>query len=132
MTIKLKKISFFLFIAFLLLPYKNIISEALPGDDAYLTVAETMPEPIGGLSQINKKISYPEAAKKAGVQGKIYVLAFVNENGIVDDVKVIKGIGAGCDEETVKAVKSSKFKPATNQGVPVKAKATLSFVFKFS
>ncbi|MCK7524737.1 MAG: energy transducer TonB [Ignavibacteriales bacterium] len=57
-----------------------------------------MPEPIGGIKAIQEKIVYPEIAKRAGVEGKVYVLAFVDESGTVTDAKIIKGIGAGCDE----------------------------------
>jgi protein TonB len=120
---------------FLSLSYsnQNLQSKTLfPGDDAYLAFAETMPEPVGGLEQIFKKISYPEAAKKNGINGKVYAMAMINEKGEVDDAKVIKGIGGGCDEEVVKALKSSKFKPAQNQGSPVKAKFTMAFTFKIT
>lgn len=104
----------------------------LPGEESYAAFAEVMPEPVGGLSQINKKISYPDFAKRAGAEGKVFVLAFINENGDVDDVKLIKGIGMGCDEEVLRAVKSSKFKPGMNKGVPIKTKFTVAFAFKLS
>jgi len=102
----------------------------MPGEESYVAVAEIMPEPIGGLAQINKKITYPDFAKRAGVEGKVYVLAFINENGEVDDVKLIKGIGMGCDDEVLDAVKDTKFKPGYNKGNPVKAKSTIAFSFK--
>ncbi len=110
----------------------SAIQRPAPGEDAYIAVAEVMPEPIGGLAGINKKITYPEFAKRAGIEGKVYVLAFINDNGDVDDVKVIKGIGLGCDEAVLEAVKTTKFKPGYNKGVPVKAKFTIAFSFKLS
>ena len=72
--------------------------QAVSEGEAYLPFAEEMPSPVGGLAAIYKNVKYPEIAQKAGIQGKVYLLAFVNENGIVEDVKVIKGIGGGCDE----------------------------------
>lgn len=42
--------------------------------DNYLPFAEQMPEPVGGIAAIYKNIQYPDAAKQAGVQGKVYVL----------------------------------------------------------
>ncbi len=98
--------------------------------EEYLAFAEKMPEPVGGLPAIYKLIKYPEIAKKAGIEGKVYVLAFINENGGVDDVKVVKGIGGGCDEATVKAVKKTKFSPATAEGKNVKVKMSLQIQFK--
>jgi protein TonB len=99
-------------------------------EDAYKPFAEVMPTPIGGLEAINKKIVYPEIAKNAGIEGKVYLLVFINESGNVDDAKVIKGIGAGCDEAAVEAVKETKFSPGKNNGEAVKVKLSLPFLFK--
>jgi len=71
-------------------------------EPAFFVAVEEMPEPIGGIAAIQKLIVYPEIAKRAGVQGRVYVKAYVNENGSVQKVELIKGIGAGCDEASVK------------------------------
>lgn len=101
-------------------------------DDGYLAFAEQMPEPVGGLPAIYKSIKYPKTAKIAGVEGKVYVLAFINENGGVDEVKIIKGLGAGCDEATIKAVKNAKFSPGKSGGNTAKIKLSMQFEFKLS
>jgi protein TonB len=102
----------------------------LPGDELYAIAVEKAPAPVGGLEAIVKKINYPDMAIKTRTEGKVYVLAFINENGDVDDVKVVKGIGAGCDEETIKAVKKTKFTPGVDKGVNVKTKLALAIQFK--
>jgi len=99
-------------------------------NEEYLAFAEVMPEVKGGLSNLYKQISYPEIAKKAGISGKVYLLAFINEKGSVEDVKVIKGIGGGCEEEAVKAVKNTEFIPGSNKGTPVKVKMSLPINFQ--
>ncbi len=99
-------------------------------ENIYFIVAEEMPEPIGGIAEIQKKIVYPEIAKRAGVEGKVYVLAFVNEQGTVTDAKIMKGIGAGCDEAALDAVKKTKFKPGKQRGKPVKVQVSIPVVFK--
>lgn len=96
----------------------------------YFVAVEEMPEPVGGIAAIQQKIVYPEIAKRAGVEGKVYVLAFVNEGGSVTDAKIIKGIGAGCDEAALDAVKKTKFKPGKQRGVPVKVQVSIPIVFK--
>ncbi len=101
-------------------------------NDEYLAFAEQMPEPVGGLEGIYKSIKYPELAIKSGVQGKVYVLAFINEDGKVEDVKIVKGIGAGCDEAAIDAVKKSKFVPAKSGGKNVKVKMSLQIQFKLT
>lgn len=98
--------------------------------DQYLAFAEVMPEPVGGLPSIYKKISYPAIAKSAGLEGKVYVLIFIDEQGGVDDVKVVKGLGGGCEEAAISAIKSTKFTPGKNGGVPVKVKLSLPIQFK--
>lgn len=101
-------------------------------NEEYLAFAEQMPEPVGGLEGIYKAIKYPELAIKSGVQGKVYVLAFINEDGKVEDVKIVKGIGAGCDEATIEAVKKSKFVPGKSAGKNVKVKMSLQIQFKLT
>lgn len=99
-------------------------------EDPYLAFAEEMPAPVGGLEGVYKKIVYPEIAKKAGLEGKVYLLVYVNENGGADDVKVIKGIGGGCEEAASKVLKDAKYTPGKNKGVPVKVKLSLAITFK--
>jgi len=99
-------------------------------EDAYKAVCDQMPEPVGGYEAIYKSMSYPEMAKKAGIQGKVYLLAYINEKGGVDDVKVVKSLGGGCDEAAVEAVKKTKFTQGKLQGQSVKVKLTIPINFK--
>jgi protein TonB len=96
----------------------------------YFVAVEEMPEPIGGIKAIQEKITYPEIAKRAGVEGKVYILAFVDENGNVTKAQVLKGIGAGCDEAAQDAVLQTKFKPGKQRGTPVKVQVSIPIVFK--
>ncbi len=96
----------------------------------FFVVVEEMPEPIGGIEGIQKRIKYPEIAKRAGVTGRVYVKAYVDENGTVAKVELIKGIGAGCDEAAMKAVKETKFKPGKQRGKPVKVQVIIPVYFK--
>ncbi len=107
---------------------KKIVEE----DIQYFEVVEEMPEPIGGIEAIQKKIVYPEIAKRAGVEGKVYILAFVDENGNVTKTEVLKGIGAGCDEAAEKAVRETKFKPGKQRGKPVRVKVAVPIIFKLN
>ena len=98
-------------------------------DQDYLAFAEEMPAVVGGMSSIIKKIKYPDIAIQTKVQGRVYILAYVDEDGSCSEAKVIKGIGAGCDEAAVEAVKSVKFMPGKNKGLPVKVKLSLPITF---
>ena len=101
-----------------------------PGEEEYMAFAETMPAPVNGLNEIYKNITYPKMAQMAGVEGKVFVLAFIDETGVCRDVKVIKGLGYGCDEAVCEAVKKAKYTPGVMKGVPVKVKLSLAVVFK--
>lgn len=102
----------------------------IAGEEQYSITAEKMPAPIGGYEAVIKKVVYPEVAQRAGVEGKVYLLIYINESGDVDDVKVVKGIGMGCDEEAIKAVKKTKFSPGADKGAPVKTKFSMAVTFK--
>jgi len=126
-----------LFISILLLLFftlsNNLITNAnplFPGDEEYEIGIEKAPAPVGGNEAIQKNINYPQAALKSKTEGKVYCLALINQNGDVDDVKIVKGLGSGCDEEAVKAIKKTKFTPGQNLGANVKAKLALAIQFK--
>lgn len=93
-------------------------------------IVEQSPELIGGLAGLQKKIRYPEIAKKAGVEGRVYLQFVVDEQGNVHDPIVTRGIGAGCDEEAVRAILGAKFKPGKQRGKAVKVKMSLPITFK--
>lgn len=99
-------------------------------EPVFFVAVEEMPEPIGGIEAIQKRIVYPEIAQRAGIQGRVYVKAYVNEKGNVTKVELIKGIGAGCDEAAMDAVKLTEFKPGKQRGKPVKVQVTVPVLFK--
>jgi TonB family protein len=108
------------------------VSESLKpiNEGEYKVETEVMPEIVGGFYSIQKNIRYPEIAKRAGIEGKVFVLAFIDEEGNVTNARVIKGIGAGCDEAALDAVKSVKFIPGMQNGKPVKVQVTIPIQFK--
>ena len=80
-------------------------------DDEIFIVVEGRPAPKGGMKTlyeyISSNINYPEEAKKSGIEGKVFVEFVVDQKGALTDVKAIKGIGGGCDEEAVRVLKGS-------------------------
>ena len=99
------------------------------------TYVEEMPTFPGGndafLSYVASKIQYPEIAKRAGVEGKIFVSFVVSASGAVSDVQVLKGIGAGCDEEAVRVIRSmARWNPGKQNGRAVNVKVSVPIIFK--
>ncbi len=72
---------------------------------------EVMPEIIGGLQSIQNRLVYPDSALKNGIEGKVYVLAIIDSIGNIQNARIIKGIGYGCDEEAIRLVMSAKCTP---------------------
>ena len=107
--------------------YEEVEEEEV--EPTFFIAVEEMPSPIGGIAGIQAKIIYPELAKRAGVQGKVYVKAYVDDTGIVKKVEIIKGIGAGCDEAAVAAVLSTRFNPGKQRGKPVKVQVSIPIKF---
>lgn len=98
---------------------------------------EQMPQLPGGggnaaiVAAIQKSVKYPRMAQNNGVEGRIFVSFTVNAEGNVSDVKVVKGLGSGLDEETIRAVKTlPKFIPGKQNGRAVSVSFTVPITFK--
>ena len=94
-----------------------------------------MPEFQGGDEELMKflknNISYPQMAKEAGTQGTVHLTFVVEKDGSITDVKLLKGIGDGCEQEAMRVVKMMpKWKPGINHGNPVRVQCNLPIKFK--
>lgn len=95
-------------------------------------VVEAMPEIIGGLASIQEEIKYPATAQEAGIEGRVLIQFIVDTSGSVMNPIVLRGIGGGCDEEAIRALKEMKFKPGRQGGEVVPVKMTLPITFKLA
>ena len=98
-------------------------------------IVEDAPMPIGGMlsfyKHVNDNIKYPRQAQVLSIQGRVFVQFVVGKDGGLTDVQVIRGIGAGCDEEAIRVVKlSPKWKAGKQRGRPVRVKMVLPITFK--
>lgn len=73
---------------------------------------------------------YTDAARAAGVEGKVRVQLAISATGEVTDVKVVSSLHPDLDAAAGKAMKTAKFSPATRCGKPVAT--TLTIGVKFS
>lgn len=106
-----------------------------PKKDEVFTFAEEMPVYPGGdeklLQFIHANVQYTEIAKRAGVEGKIFISFIVRATGDITDLEVVKGLGAGLDEEAMRVIKlMPKWKPGRQNGKPVSVKVSIPFVFR--
>lgn len=93
---------------------------------------DKLPMPVGGMQAIVKNVVYPEDAKQAKIEGKVFVRAQINEQGNVTEVKIEKGDNKLLIDAAVKAVKATKFTPGELNGKKVKAEVVVPIVFKLS
>ena len=82
---------------------------------------------------VQKNMRYPSQAQRMGLEGKVFVEFVVGRDGRITDVKVLRGIGAGCDEEAIKVIKNSPAWTAGKQrGRPVRQRMVLPITFKLN
>lgn len=98
------------------------------------TVVESMPEFPGGqqamMEYIARNIRYPAMARESGIQGRVFVNFVVERDGSVTNVRVLRGIGGGCDEEAIRVVKAMpKWTPGRQRGQAVRVSFNLPVRF---
>ena len=105
-------------------------------DNEPLIIADEMPLPENGYEGfynfLRKEMQYPAKARRGGIEGKVFVQFVISEDGSISQQKIIKGIGGGCDEEAVRVLSLSKWKPGKQRGRPVKVIMVLPIHFKLS
>ncbi len=99
-------------------------------DETYYVSVDVMPEPFGGFDKLQQNINYPDEARKNSIIGKVFVKAYINENGEVIKTEIVKGLGFGCDEEAIWVVKNTRFRPGKKNGKPVKVQMVIPITFR--
>ncbi|MDP2424046.1 MAG: M56 family metallopeptidase [Bacteroidales bacterium] len=99
-----------------------------------IIVVDESPTFLGGegarIKYLIDNIRYPETARLKGVQGVIFVSFVVEADGAITNIKILRGIGSGCDEEAVRVVsKMPKWNPGKLRGQPVRVQFVMPFKF---
>jgi TonB family protein len=76
------------------------------------------------------KPEYPEAARRAGIEGVVVLEVEVRADGSLGEIKVVESLGYGCDEAAEAALKASKIAPAKRNGVPITMKTQAHYKFQ--
>lgn len=103
--------------------------------DEIFTIVEEQPSPVGGLKSfytyVSNNLNYPSGARRMGLEGRVFVEFVVERDGSLTDIKVVKGIGGGCDEEAVRVIAGApKWNPGKQRGREVRVRMVLPLVFK--
>lgn len=108
-----------------------------PDFDVPMDIVEETAVPLGGFAAFYKEVAnrmkYPAQARRMQIEGKVFVEFVINRDGSITEVKVLKGIGGGCDEEAVRVLETSpRWKPGKQRGLPVRQRMVLPIIFHLS
>lgn len=100
------------------------------GDNVYtFNLVEKYPEFPGGMNAfakyLQKNLRYPASALENGISGRVTISFIVEKDGRLSDIKIIKGIGFGCDEEAMRVLKKS---PLWIPGIQNKQKVRVQYI----
>jgi TonB family protein len=117
----------------IIMPDYDVAAEEADSEQVFLVV-ESMPDYPGGEEKLYKfleeNIKYPQLAKESGIQGRVFVTFAVEKDGSITNIRVLRGIGGGCDEEAIRVVKAMpKWIPGRQRGKPVKVQYNLPVKF---
>ena len=117
--------------------FEQLFDLATYEEDTVYQIVEQMPQYTGGeeamMKYVSENIKYPQAAKDKNIAGRVFVSFVVEKDGSVNEVKVMRGIGGGCDEEAVRVIKGMpKWKPGIQKGKPVRVSYQIPINFKLA
>lgn len=115
--------------------FEQLFDLATSEEDTVYQIVEQMPQYTGGeeamMKYVSENIKYPQAAKDKNIAGRVFVSFVIEKDGSVNEVKVMRGIGGGCDEEAVRVIKEMpKWKPGMQKGKPVRVNYMMPIFFK--
>lgn len=115
----------------------NQLSEITKTNDEVFLVVEESAKPIDGMETYYKQLSgvllYPIQAREKGITGKVFVEFIVEVDGTLSDLKVLKGIGYGCDEEAMRAIQQAGlWTPGKQRRKIVRQRMVLPITFSLS
>ena len=117
-----------------ILPKLNIIPFEGGGDFFEIHLPAEYP---GGITlfenYLRENIKYPESAIKNNAEGTVQIGFTIEKDGSLINLKILKGVGYGCDEEALKVIKlCRKWRPAVDNGRPYAMKETVSIKFSLT
>ncbi|MEM1054309.1 MAG: energy transducer TonB [Bacteroidota bacterium] len=95
-------------------------------------VVEQEPELIGGIPALQQRVDYPEMARRAGIEGTVYVQFVVDEQGEVTEAVCVRTPHEMLCDAALVAVETSRFRPGIQRGRPVKVRFTLPIRFRLT
>ena len=113
------------------------VIESMPDEkaDEIFVIVEVQPTPVGGMkafyNYVGSNLNYPNKARRMGIEGRVFVEFVVEKDGSLTDVKVVKGIGGGCDVEAIRVISQApKWNTGKQRGRSVRVRMVLPIIFR--
>ncbi len=115
-------------------PIMSFEEEEIEEEEQVFVIVESMPAFPGGdvarINYLNKSIKYPNMARESGIQGRVFVTFVVETDGSISNVKILRGIGGGCDEEAIRVIENMpKWIPGKQRNIPVRVQFNMPIRF---
>jgi bla regulator protein blaR1 len=115
----------------------SMLSEATKQDGEIFLVVEEIAHPAEGMEKffefIKDNLKYPAEAKQRAVGGRVFIEFVVEKDGTLTNLKSLKGIGYGCDDEAIRVLSMSPpWKPAMQRKEPVRQRMVLPVAFSIA
>jgi periplasmic protein TonB len=111
-------------------PYVDLPIEEI---EDLILFPEVQAMPIGGYEsfydQLSKSLKYPKQAQRNQITGRVFVEFIIDKTGAVSNLKILKGIGGGCDEEALRVLAKTQWEPGRQRGKPVKTRMAMPINF---
>lgn len=105
--------------------------------DSIFSAVDQNPEFPGGdearMKYMIENLKYPEAAKKANIQGMVYVSFVVEKDGSITNCQIVRGVSKELDEEALRVINNMpKWKPGKHKGELVRVAFNVPIKFALS
>ncbi|WP_113926231.1 energy transducer TonB [Cognataquiflexum aquatile] len=112
----------------------EVTSKTIQSDEVFDVVEESPTFP-GGMEAwvefLGNNLKYPEKAREMGIEGTVYVVFEIRKDGSIKNAELLRGIGAGCDEEALRIIKESpNWTPGKQRGHIVNVRMRVPIQFK--
>jgi len=111
------------------------LNKGISDETQAFTAVEQNAEFPGGIKEFYKylaqDIKYPKQARQEKIEGTVFVTYIVEKDGSVSNIKILRSIGGGIDEEAIRVLSvMPKWKPGMQNGHVVRQQYTVPITFK--
>ena len=106
-----------------------VVEDPVPETDDPFVAVEEPPVLIDGLAGLQRRVTYPEMARRADIEGTVHIQFVVERDGSVTDLTVLRSPNPMLSEAALEAVAASRFIPGMQRGRAVRVRFTLPVKF---